>query len=51
VENDGGSASMQEYVVRDVVSDIDSLWQGALGEQVVYQGFLAGQERCTQQRD
>jgi hypothetical protein len=33
---DGGSASMHDCVTRDVVSDIDSLCQGALGEQVVY---------------
>jgi hypothetical protein len=51
VENDGRSASMHECVSRDVVSDIDSLCQDALGEQVVYRGFLAGQERCTQERD
>ncbi len=50
-ENDGDSASMHEYVTRDVVSDIDSLCQDALGEQVVYRGFLTGQERCVQERD
>jgi hypothetical protein len=39
---------MCEYVVRDdVVSDIDSLCQTALGEKVVYRGFLSGQEICV----
>ena len=43
--------ALRVKVRQDVVSDIDSLCQGALGEHVVYRGFLAGQERCSLQRD
>ena len=42
--------ALRVKVRKDVVSDIDSLCQGALGEHVVYRGVLAGQERCCLQR-
>ncbi len=50
-KKDDGGASVHVCVARGVVSDIDSLCQGALGEHVVYRGFLAGQEGCSLQMD
>jgi hypothetical protein len=44
VTEEGRGASIHEYVVRCVASEIDSLCQSALVEKITYRSVLAGED-------